>query len=56
MNNAGINVLAKVVDTPDEQWSLVIDIAHAALFLMPVEGSYLTGQTLSLSGGSVLLP
>lgn len=56
MNNAGINVLAKVVDMTDEQWSLVIDIANAALFLMSVEGSYLTGQTLSLSGGSVMLP
>ncbi len=33
-----------------------LDIANAALFLMCDEGSYLTGQTLSLSGGSVMLP
>ncbi len=32
-----------------------LDIANAALFLMCDEGSYLTGQTLSLSGGSVML-
>lgn len=32
------------------------DIANAALFLMSDEGSYLTGQTLCLSGGSVMIP
>jgi 3-oxoacyl-[acyl-carrier protein] reductase len=31
------------------------DIANAALFLMSDEGSYLTGQTLCLSGGSVMV-
>ena len=33
-----------------------LDIANAALFLMSDEGSYLTGQTLCLSGGSVMIP
>ena len=33
-----------------------LDIANAALFLISDEGSYLTGQTLCLSGGSVMLP
>ena len=32
------------------------DIANAALFLMSDDGSYLTGQTLCLSGGSVMIP
>ena len=32
------------------------DIANAALFLMSDEGSYMTGQTLCLSGGSVMIP
>jgi 3-oxoacyl-[acyl-carrier protein] reductase len=32
------------------------DIANAALFLLCDEGSYLTGQTLCLSGGHVMIP
>lgn len=33
-----------------------LDIANAALFLLCDEGSYLTGQTLCLSGGHVMIP
>lgn len=32
------------------------DIANTALFLLSDEGSYLTGQTLCLSGGRVMIP
>lgn len=32
------------------------DIANTALFLMGEEGSYLTGQTLCLSGGRIMIP
>jgi len=33
-----------------------LDVANAALFLLSEEGSYLTGQTLCLSGGHVMVP
>lgn len=33
-----------------------LDIANTALFLLCDEGSYLTGQTLCLSGGHVMIP
>ena len=42
--------------SPLKRQGVPLDIANAALFLMSDEGSYLTGQTLSLSGGSVMLP
>lgn len=42
--------------SPLKRKGVPLDIANAALFLMCDEGSYLTGQTLSLSGGSVMVP
>ncbi len=33
-----------------------LDIANAALFLICDEGSYMTGQTMCLSGGHVMIP
>lgn len=32
------------------------DVAFAALFLLSEEGGYMTGQTLSLSGGQIMIP
>ncbi len=32
------------------------DIANAALFLMSDEGNYMTGQTLCMAGGAVMIP
>ena len=43
-------------ETPLSRQGEPLDIANTALFLMSDEGSYLTGQTLSLSGGSVRIP
>lgn len=45
-----------VESTPLPRKGEPLDIANAALFLMCDEGSYLTGQTLCLSGGSVMIP
>ena len=32
------------------------DIANAALFLMSDEGNYMTGQTLCMADGAVMIP
>ena len=45
-----------IAATPLSRQGEPLDIANAALFLMSDEGSYLTGQTLCLSGGSVMVP
>ena len=45
-----------VANTPLPRKGEPLDIANAALFLLSDEGSYLTGQTLCLSGGSVMIP
>ena len=50
------SLAAYLDDIPLPRKGEPLDIANAALFLMSEEGSYMTGQTLCLSGGSWMIP
>jgi len=47
---------AHLADIPLPRKGEPADIANTALFLLSDEGSYLTGQTLCVSGGSTMVP